>query len=69
MQLGTRWWLIAAVFLTRGLLGIPVVLAAAQQHPYAQELRGRMTFMVVSSVICPGLGLCYAVGAGSLRQR
>lgn len=52
---------IAAVFLTRGLLGIPVVLFV--EHPYAQELRARMTFMVVSSAICLLLGFCYAAGA------
>lgn len=53
--------LIAAIFLARGLLGIPLVLLV--DHPYMQELRARTTFMVVSSAICVGLGLCYAVGA------
>jgi hypothetical protein len=56
--------LIAAVYLGRGALGIPMVLVA--DHPYAHELKARMTFMLVSSAICIGLGLCYAVGAAQL---
>lgn len=53
--------LIAAVYLARGVLGIPIVLLA--DHPYAHELKARMTFMVVSSAVCIALGLGYAVGA------
>ena len=53
--------IIAAIYLTRGLLGIPVVLIA--DDPYLQELRAKMTFMIVSSAICVCLGLCYMVGA------
>ena len=56
---------IAAVYLARGLLGVPAVLLVA--HPYASELRARMTFVVVSSVVCVGLGLCYAAGAAAVR--
>lgn len=59
--------LIAAVYLLRGILGVPVVLLV--DHPYANELEARMTFMVVSSAICIFLGLCYAVGAVRLRRR
>lgn len=59
--------LIAAAYLARGLLGIPVVhVAAAAQDPYAMELRARLLFMLVTSAICLGLGLCYAVGAERL---
>lgn len=58
--------LIAAVYLARGILAIPVVLIV--EGPYMQQLRGRMVFMVVSSAICIGLGLCYAIGAGALRS-
>ena len=50
----------AMVFLGRGVFGIPIVLLV--HHPYANELRGRMTFMIVSSIVSFGLGLCYAVG-------
>jgi putative oxidoreductase len=53
--------LIAAVFLARGVLGIPVV--AFVDSPYTVELRSRMTFMLVTSALCVCLGLCYAVGA------
>lgn len=56
--------LIAAVYLARGVLGIPAVMLV--DHPYANELKGRMTFMVVSSAICIVLGLCYAVGAAAV---
>lgn len=53
--------LIAGVYLVRGILGIPIVML--MNDPYANQLRARMTFMVVSSVICIFLGLCYAMGA------
>ena len=59
--------LIAAIYLTRGTLGIPVVLLA--EDPYAKELRARMTFMFLSSAICVCLGLCYAIGATSVWRR
>jgi hypothetical protein len=62
--------LIAGIFLTRGLLGIPLVVIAAKWHsPYALELRSRMPFMIVSSGICIALGACYAVGAAGARPR
>ncbi len=59
--------LIAGIFLTRGLLGIPVVLAV--EDPYLHELRARMTFMAVSSAVCICLGLCFAVGAVDNSRR
>jgi putative oxidoreductase len=59
--------LIAAVYLARGALGIPMVLFA--DDPYANELRARMAFMIVTSAICIGLGLCYAVGAAQVWRR
>jgi hypothetical protein len=59
--------LIAAVYLLRGALGIPVVLFV--DDPYTRELRTRLTFMVVSSAICIGLGLCYAIGAAGVWTR
>lgn len=54
---------IAAIYLARGILGLPAVLLV--EHPYAIELRGRLTFMLVSSAICIVLGLCYAAGAAT----
>ena len=59
--------LIAVVYLARGILGVPLVLFV--ESPYASELRAKMTFMVVSSVICVFLGLCYAAGAASVWKR
>ena len=58
--------LIAAVYLARGILGIPVVLFT--DDPYTNQLRAKMAFMVVSSAICIGLGLCYAIGAARLGR-
>ena len=59
--------LIAGVYFARGTLGIPLVLFA--DNPYADELKGRMTFMAVSSVVCIFLGLCYAFGAARVWHR
>lgn len=57
--------IVATVFLARGLLGIPLV--AFVDHPYANELKARMTFMAVTSAVCIALGVCYAVGAARAR--
>ena len=65
--LRTALVLIAAIYLGRGVLGIPLVLAA--DDPYSRQLRAKMTFMVVSSAICIGLGLCYAVGAARVGKQ
>ena len=59
--------LIAAIYLIRGILGVPVVLF--MEDPYAEELRAKMTFMVLSSAVCVCLGLCYAVGAALVWRR
>jgi putative oxidoreductase len=58
---------IAAIYLARGILGIPLVLML--EDPYSNQLRARMTFMVVSSVVCVCLGLCYAFGAALAFRR
>ncbi|HEX8362555.1 MAG TPA: hypothetical protein VF613_20715 [Longimicrobium sp.] len=58
--------LIAAVYLARGILGVPIVLLV--DDPYTNQLRAKMTFMVVSSAICVVLGLCYAAGAYRLAE-
>jgi putative oxidoreductase len=58
--------LIAAVYLGRGVLGIPLVLLG--DDPYARQLQGKMTFMVVTSLVCIGLGLCYAIGAAAVPK-
>lgn len=59
--------LIAAIYLTRGILGVPAVLFV--EDPYLNQLRAKMTFMVFSSAICVCLGLCYAVGAAAVWKR
>jgi putative oxidoreductase len=59
--------LIAGVYLVRGALGIPAVILVKGE--YADELKGRMTFMVVSSLICISLGCCYAFGAARVWKR
>ena len=59
--------LIAAVYLGRGVLGIPLVLLV--DDPYANQLKGRMTFMIVTSAVCVLLGLCYAAGAAHAGRR
>ena len=55
--------LIARVYAARGLLGVPAVLLA--DGPYAAELRGRMPLMIVSSLACLVLALCYAAGGAA----
>lgn len=65
--LRTALVLIAAIYLGRGLLGIPAVLLA--DDPYANQLKAKMTFMIVTSVVCIVLGLCYAAGAAHVWKR
>lgn len=65
--LRTALVLIAAIYLGRGVLGIPLVLA--WDDPYARQLGARMTFMIVTSAICVALGVCYAVGAARVSKQ
>lgn len=58
--------LVAGVYFARGALGVPLVLFV--DGPYTNELKGRMTFMVVSSLVCLFLGFCYASGAARVRR-
>ncbi|MEO7998884.1 MAG: hypothetical protein ABI852_15645 [Gemmatimonadaceae bacterium] len=59
--------LIALVLLIRAVGGVPAVLFV--DIPYLQMLKNRMTFMVISSVFCLVIGLCYAIGAVALGHR
>lgn len=59
--------MISSVYLARGILGIPIVLFMDSR--YANELKGRMTFMVVTSAVCVFLGFCYGAGAVMVRRR
>ena len=58
--------LIAAVYLARGILGVPVVMLV--DDPYTNQLKAKMTFMIVTSAICIVLGLCYALGAARVGR-
>jgi hypothetical protein len=59
--------LIAAVYLARGIFGVPAVMLV--DDVYTNQLREKMTFMVVSSAICIVLGVCYAAGAARVWTR
>jgi putative oxidoreductase len=59
--------LIAVVFIMRGVIGVPMVLL--MDDPYAIELRARMMFVAVTSVIIFSLGLSYAIGSILLWRR
>ncbi len=52
--------IITFIFLLRGLMGIPVVVWI--DDPYHLELRQRMPFMIISSLISLGIGLLYLLG-------
>ncbi|WP_293145517.1 hypothetical protein [Moritella sp.] len=52
--------LLTFAFLTRGLIGIPLVLFASSD--YMTELATDMTFMIISSLICVLIGSCYGLG-------
>jgi len=59
--------MISAVFLLRGLGALPLVLIS--DDPYMQELRSKMTFMLISSVVCLLIGLCYLLGGFYLLRQ
>ncbi|WP_373493109.1 hypothetical protein [Aquiflexum sp.] len=56
--------IISSIFLLRGLLGIPLVMLI--DDPYLNELREKMVFMFVSSLISMGFGILYAKGTRKL---
>jgi putative oxidoreductase len=55
-----RLVIISALYLFRGLGGIPLVLFA--EHPYLKELNEKMTFMLVSSLVSLVFGILYTGG-------
>lgn len=59
---------IAIIFLARGLLAIPL-LFWTDDHLYLQELASSMTFMMISSAISVGAGLCYLISFMEKRQQ
>jgi putative oxidoreductase len=58
---------IATLYLARGVFGPPLIFLV--EHPYTVELRQKLTFMVISSVICVVLAVCYAMGAIAVGRR
>jgi len=52
--------IISGIYLLRGVFGIPIVIYL--DHPYLNELEGKMTFMIFSSIISFGCGLFYLIG-------
>ncbi len=59
--------MVCLTFISRGLLGIPMVLLV--DDPYLNELQGRMTFMMISSLFALGLGLLFLPGTIKLISR
>ncbi|TVP44139.1 MAG: hypothetical protein EA341_17135 [Mongoliibacter sp.] len=57
---------ICIVFFLRGLLGVPMVIM--MDHPYLNELQAKMTFMVISSIICLGFGYLYLKGIYKMKH-
>ena len=52
--------LVACVLMARGIFAIPLVLVG--KSAYLRELRSRMTFMILSSLICIVLATLYLMG-------
>lgn len=59
--------LVAAIFIIRGVFGIPIVIYT--DDPYLDELESKMTFMIFSSLVSLGLGLLYLIGLMQIRRR
>jgi putative oxidoreductase len=57
---------IAFLFLARGLTGVPLVFLV--NGPHFDELRSRMLFMAVTSLISAGIGICYLSGFIIVRK-
>ena len=58
--LKTGLFIITSIYLARGLFGVAVIFLF--EHPYFEELQQKLTFMIVSSLICLCIGLAYGVG-------
>lgn len=66
--LKTALLIIGIIFLLRGLLAVPLLFFA--DSPYMAELKEKMVFMLVTSVICLFLAIGYLRGVWMLhRQR
>jgi len=59
--------LITAIFLLRGLLGIPMVYLI--DNPYLNELKEKGVFMIISSLISTAIGIFYLLGTIHLEVK
>ncbi len=59
--------IIAFVYLSRGLLGIPIVLLGSS--PYLIELKEKMIFMICSSLVCTFMGALYGIGVFQIWKK
>ena len=59
--------LISALFMIRGIIGIPMVLWI--DNPYMAELRDRMLFMSLTSLVSFSIGGCYLYGLFKIMRR
>ena len=59
---------IASGFLLRGLSFIPIVLFFPDAFVHITNSRGVDALMLLTSLICLVIGLCYAIGLRQLRQ-
>lgn len=57
---------ICGIFLFRGIVGIPLVILV--DHPYLNELHEKMTFMIISSLICLLFALLYFLGIRNMKN-
>lgn len=65
--LKTALAVIGTIFLLRGLLAVPALFLF--ESPHLTELKQKMEFMVVTSLFCLVLGLCYLTGFVKLVKR
>ena len=59
---------IASGFLLRGLSFIPIVLVFPDAFVHITNSRGVDALMLITSLICLVIGMCYAIGLWQLRQ-
>lgn len=57
---------ISMIYIIRGVFGIPIVIYI--DHPYLNELEGKMMFMIFSSIVSLGCGLLYLIGTIKIRS-
>ncbi len=58
--------IIAAIYIMRGVLGIPIVIYV--DRPYLNELEQKMMFMICSSAISLAIGYFYLIGTITSKE-